>query len=86
MKKKRYRREVFVIFVMLCSGFLSATASAVILMVKSLGLKVIAKGVEGQGQTDFLKQHDCDILQGYHFSRPVPALSFEELLKKQQHF
>ena len=60
--------------------------SAIISMAKSLGLKVIAEGVEGQGQIDFLKKNDCDILQGYHFSRPVPARSFEELLKKQELF
>lgn len=57
--------------------------AAIISMAKSLGLKVIAEGVEGQGQIDFLKLHDCDILQGYHFSRPIPAKEFEELLKNQ---
>ena len=56
--------------------------SAIISMAKNLGLKVIAEGVEEQGQIDFLKQHSCDILQGYYFSRPVPAKEFEKLLKK----
>jgi len=52
--------------------------SAIISMAKSLNLKVIAEGVESQGQVEFLKEHDCDLMQGYYFSRPVPASEFEK--------
>ena len=57
--------------------------SAIISMAKSLNLKVIAEGVENQQQVDFLKEHQCDLMQGYYFSRPIPADEFEKLLKKQ---
>ncbi len=46
-------------------------ASSIIVLAKSLGLKVLAEGAETQEQLDFLKWHDCDEYQGYFFSRPV---------------
>ncbi len=58
--------------------------SAIISMAKSLNLYVIAEGVENQAQVDFLKEHQCDLMQGYHFSRPVPADEFEKLLAAQR--
>ncbi len=57
--------------------------SAIISMAKSLNLQVIAEGVENQQQVDFLKEHNCDLLQGYHFSKPIPANEFEKLLAQQ---
>ncbi len=50
-------------------------------MANSLGLKVIAEGVESQGQREFLNRHGCPTFQGYLFSRPVPVAVFEKLLK-----
>jgi EAL domain-containing protein (putative c-di-GMP-specific phosphodiesterase class I) len=41
---------------------------------------VTAEGVETRAQLAFLRRRGCDLLQGYLFSRPVPADQFEELL------
>ncbi|WP_415845822.1 EAL domain-containing protein [Stutzerimonas zhaodongensis] len=58
----------------------SAIVRAIIAMVHSLELKVVAEGVETQAQMDFLKAHGCDEMQGYLISRPVPADEFVKLL------
>ena len=48
-------------------------ATAVIALAHSLGLSVVAEGVESQGQSDFLREHGCDSVQGYFYCRPGPA-------------
>ena len=50
-------------------------------MSKALGIKVVAEGVETQEQAEFLSENECDILQGYFISRPLPA---EQLIKYMQ--
>jgi len=50
----------------------TAIASAVISMAHTLGLKVVAEGVETQAQREFLRERRCDELQGFLFSKPVP--------------
>jgi diguanylate cyclase (GGDEF)-like protein/PAS domain S-box-containing protein len=59
----------------------AAIVTAVISMARSLGLVVVAEGVETQQELDFLRAHNCDQAQGYYFSRPVPAQEFAALLK-----
>ena len=58
-----------------------AIACAIIALGKSMGLSVIAEGVELQEQRDFLAHHGCNHFQGYLFSRPVPIGEFEQLLE-----
>jgi diguanylate cyclase (GGDEF)-like protein/PAS domain S-box-containing protein len=59
----------------------SATlCSAMIGLAHSLGLSVVAEGVETAAQYDFLRNRECDLLQGFLFSRPVPPERLAELL------
>jgi len=53
---------------------------AVITMAHHLKLKVVAEGVETAEQLALLISHQCDIIQGYFFSRPLPAAAMTELL------
>jgi diguanylate cyclase (GGDEF)-like protein/PAS domain S-box-containing protein len=59
----------------------AAIARAIITLGHELGLKVIAEGVETLANYEFLKLHHCDEIQGYYFSRPVPAPEMESLLR-----
>ncbi|WP_415845452.1 putative bifunctional diguanylate cyclase/phosphodiesterase [Stutzerimonas zhaodongensis] len=54
-------------------------------MSHALGLKVVAEGVEHGETRDLLRGWGCDTLQGYFFSRPLPADAFETWLKQQPH-
>jgi diguanylate cyclase len=54
--------------------------SAVVGLGRSLGLRVVAEGVETPDQLAFLEAHQCDEAQGYYFSRPVPAQQSARLL------
>jgi len=58
----------------------AAIAKTIIAMAHSLRLKVIAEGVETEGQLNYLLDLKCDEIQGYYFSRPIPASEFGELL------
>ena len=55
---------------------------AIVSLAHSLRLKVVAEGVETASQLAFLKAVGCDEYQGYHFSRPLPAAGFEELIRE----
>ena len=54
----------------------------IIAMANKLNMEVIAEGVETEAQRSFLELHDCQLYQGYLFSKPVPLEQFELLLKK----
>ena len=59
-----------------------AIATAIIAMADSMNLKVIAEGVETEGQLDFLRTKRCDEIQGYFLSRPLPSDQAEDFLRK----
>ena len=46
--------------------------------------KVVAEGVENEGQLQFLKERGCEMVQGYYFSPPLPAEDFEKLAFKTE--
>ena len=60
-----------------------AICEAIIAMGKSLNLTVVAEGVETLEQQTFLQDHNCDEMQGFLFSKPIPSDQFAELLRKR---
>jgi EAL domain-containing protein (putative c-di-GMP-specific phosphodiesterase class I) len=59
----------------------AAIVRTIIALGRNLGLKVVAEGVETAQQLQFLREHACDEVQGYYFSRPLPAQRFADLLR-----
>ena len=51
-------------------------------LAKELGLCLVAEGVENETQFRFLKENNCDSIQGYYFSKPLPPEEFEQKLKE----
>ncbi|OWK24636.1 hypothetical protein AJ87_19820 [Rhizobium yanglingense] len=60
-----------------------AIAQAIINMGKALGLTIVAEGVETVEQNEFLRQHACDEIQGFLFSKPVSPENIAELIRRQ---
>ena len=60
-----------------------AITEAIIAMGKTLSLTVVAEGVETQEQEAFLREHSCDEMQGFYFSKPVAPEEFATLLRKR---
>ena len=56
----------------------AAIARTIVALAQSLGLGVIAEGVETEAQRDFLADSGCHAYQGYFFSRPLPVDAFEQ--------
>lgn len=63
----------------------AAIVVAVIAMAEGMDMKVIAEGVETDGQLAFLKNKRCNEVQGYLLSKPLPSAQIEEFLMKQLH-
>ncbi len=59
----------------------AAIANAIIAMANQMQLKTIAEGVETAAELAFFREHQCNEIQGYLFSRPLPAPEFEELVR-----
>ena len=57
-----------------------AISNAIISMAHSLGMSVVAEGVESAAQQQFMRAAGCDIMQGYYFARPMPACQLTALL------
>lgn len=63
----------------------ASLVSAIIAMGKSLNLRLVAEGVDDPEQFKFLRDNEVDVIQGYLFSKPIPAPEFARLLKNN-HF
>lgn len=59
-----------------------AITKTIVVLSKSLGLKVIAEGVETERQFVFLQQQACDEIQGYYYYKPMPADELESILQQ----
>ena len=62
-----------------------AIVSAIIAMSHNLGIKLVAEGVETKEQMAYLKEHQCDQIQGYLISPPIAAEQFEKFLQPDYH-
>jgi diguanylate cyclase (GGDEF)-like protein/PAS domain S-box-containing protein len=56
--------------------------AAIINLARSLNMKTVAEGVEMEEQREFLRQHQCDEMQGFLFSRPLPVTQFESFVSR----
>lgn len=61
-----------------------AISRAVIAMGQSMGMDVLAEGVETAAQLEFLRQHGCNFYQGYFCSKPLPGAEFTRLLEREK--
>lgn len=51
--------------------------SDAISLAKKLNMRIVAEGIETREQVDFLAEHECDLIQGYYFAKPMPVEEFE---------
>lgn len=63
-----------------------AIARAVLGLAHALELQTMAEGVENEKQLIWLKDHGCDIVQGYYFSKPLEARDFEQMIAKKRRY
>jgi EAL domain-containing protein (putative c-di-GMP-specific phosphodiesterase class I) len=63
----------------------AAMVKAVLSLGRSLGIRVVAEGVETTAQASFLREHGCDFGQGYYFGRPMPAKEAQQSMASSTH-
>lgn len=57
----------------------------IIELAKSLNMKVVAEGIETEDQVKFLRTTECDLIQGYYYSKPISAEEFEKYMTKDKY-
>jgi EAL domain-containing protein (putative c-di-GMP-specific phosphodiesterase class I) len=62
----------------------AAITTAIIAMAKQLKLKVIAEGVEDEAQLSFLRENQCDEIQGYYFSKPLAVDAVADFMRDRR--
>jgi diguanylate cyclase (GGDEF)-like protein len=60
----------------------AAIVGSIVAMTHELNLKLVAEGVETEEQLDFLKDRRCDVVQGFLFSKPMPADAVEQIIAR----
>ena len=55
--------------------------SEAIRLAKQLNMRTVAEGVEDREQVEFLAEHDCDMIQGYYYAKPMPPAEYEERMR-----
>lgn len=61
-----------------------AIITTIISLAKSLGMTVIAEGVETAEQLSFLKEKNCDLVQGYYYYKPMPKEEIEKVMQENR--
>ena len=61
-----------------------AIVKTIIAMAKMLGMKVVAEGVEVIEEASLLQAEDCDIMQGYYYSKPIPFMELKQYIQDNQ--
>lgn len=62
----------------------NAIVKVILMLAQALNLKVVAEGVETEEQLNFLVNENCDYIQGYYYSKPVPSADFTKLLQEDR--
>ena len=55
---------------------------AMIELAHNLGMKIVVEGIENEKMFKMIASYECDYMQGYYFSKPVPVFEFQKLLRK----
>ena len=61
----------------------AAMVQAIVSMTHSMGMNVVAEGVETQSQLTYLQAYQCDVLQGFLLNRPMPVRKLEAAFKRE---
>lgn len=62
----------------------ASIVQTIIGLARNLGMQTVAEGVETPQQRDFLRDAGCDLMQGFLFSRAVPATEFLDLVRRHR--